>query len=67
MGILVLRPNRKLSKKLDNLAGKWFQEFKGPLKIERRLSPAVFTPVDKKGKFIGKKHIKNLKPFIAPE
>lgn len=66
VGDLILRPNRKLSKKVA-LAGKLFQIFEGPFKIKRRLSPVVFTLVDKKGRFIGKEHIKNLKPFIAPE
>lgn len=30
VGNLVLRLNRKLSKKIDNIAGKLFQKFKGP-------------------------------------
>ncbi|XP_033225941.1 uncharacterized protein LOC117178627 [Belonocnema kinseyi] len=43
VGDLVLRRNRKLSKKIANIASKLFPKFEGPFKIKRRLSPVVYT------------------------
>ena len=64
VGDLVLKPNRKLSNKSDGVASKLLQKFEGPFKIKRRLSPVVYTLVTSDGKFAGKEHIRNLKPFV---
>ena len=53
VGDLVLRSNRKLSKKADNVAGKLFPKFEGSLRVKRRLSPIVYTLAYPNGKFAG--------------
>lgn len=56
---LVLRPNRKLSKKFDKVAGKIFPKFEGPIKIKCRSSTIVFTLVNLNGNYVGNEHVDN--------
>ena len=64
VGDLVLRRQRVLSSKGENIAAKLTEKFEGPFKIVKRLSPVVFRLVNDSGRFVGKEHIRHLKPYF---
>lgn len=64
MGDLVLKPDRKLPRKPDDMASKLSSKFVGPYKIKRRLSSVVFSLVSIDGINVGKGHIRRLKPCV---
>ena len=65
VGDLVLKRERVLSNKEKDIAAKLSDKFSGPHKVVRRLSPVVFRLVDSRGKYVGKEHVRHLKPYVA--
>ena len=62
---LVLKRERVLSNKENDIAAKLSDKPSGPYKVVRRLSPVVFRLVDSRGKYAGKEHVRHLKPYVA--
>ena len=62
---LVLKRERVLSNKKNDIAAKLSNEFSGPYKVVRRLSPVVLRLVDFRGKYAGKEHARHLKSYVA--
>lgn len=54
-----------LSKDADNIAAKLSEEFEGPYRISKRITPVVLNLSTDSGEFIGKKHIRHLKFVLA--
>ena len=64
-GDLVLARNRALSSKEKQFAAKLSPKFTGPYLVSKVLSPVVYEISDLTHKYIGKSHLKDLKPYIS--
>ena len=65
VGDLVLKRERVFSNKEKDIATKLSDEFFGPYRVVRRLSPMVFRLVDVREKYAGKEHVRHLKLYVA--
>lgn len=64
VGDLVLKRDRKKSDKVEDRTQKPNEKFIGPFKISHRLFLVVYHLVSNTGKYAGKEHIRNLKPYV---
>ena len=61
----MLRSEKTLSNKADNIAKKLNTNFKGPFFIKTKISPIIYEIKNKKGKSLGNWNVKDIKKYAV--
>ena len=64
IGEQVLRSEKTLSNKADNIAKKLNKKFEGPFFIKTKISPTIYEIKNRKGKSLGNWNVKDIKKYI---
>ena len=64
IGEQILRSEKTLSNKADNIAKKLNKNFEGSFFIKTKISPTIYEIKNKKGKSLGSWNVKDIKKYI---
>ena len=65
IGEPLLRSEKTLSNKADNIAKKLNKNFEGPFFIKTKISPTIYEIKNKKGESLGNWNVKNIKTYTV--
>ena len=66
LGNPLLRSEKTLSNKADDIAKKLNKNFEGPFFIKTKISPTIYEIKDKTGKSLGNWNVKDIKKICRP-
>ena len=64
IGEQILRSEKTLSNKADNIAKKFNKNFEGPFFIKTKISPTIYEIKNKKGKSLGNWNVKDIEKYM---